>query len=91
MIKKVLYPVFFAALITSCGGGDDYTYVPTTPELPGNGSDDDDDEEPTITDEELLDLTQATTFKYFWDLPMPIPVGQGKDITRTTQAIVKAL
>ena len=67
MIKKILYLVFFAALITSCGGGDDYTYVPTTPELPGNGSDDDDDEEPTITDEELLDLTQETTFKYFWD------------------------
>nr|WP_297789728.1 glucoamylase family protein [uncultured Allomuricauda sp.] len=66
MIKKALYLVLFAALISSCGEGDDYTYVPTAPELPGNGSDDD-DEEPTITDEELLDLTQETTFKYFWD------------------------
>jgi len=66
MIKKALYLVLFAALIISCGGGDDYTYVPTGPELPGNGSGDG-EEDPTITDEELLDLTQETTFKYFWD------------------------
>ncbi len=66
MIKKALYLFLFAALIISCGGGDDYTYVPTGPELPGNGSGDD-EEDPTITDEELLDLTQETTFKYFWD------------------------
>ena len=49
----------------SCGG-DDYTYVPTEPELPGSGSEEE-EEEPAISDEELLDLTQEETFKYFWD------------------------
>ncbi|SDQ63904.1 glucoamylase family protein [Flagellimonas zhangzhouensis] len=65
MIKNALYLILFSTLIFSCGGGDDYTYIPTTPELPGKGSNGDDT--PTISDEELLDLTQETTFKYFWD------------------------
>ena len=65
MIKKVASILFAATWMLSCGGGDDYTYVPKEPELPGNGSDD--TVEPTISDEELLDLTQETTFRYFWD------------------------
>ena len=65
MIKRIVYFSFISITLFSCGGGgDDYTYVPTTPELPHNGSG---NEVPTITDTELLDLTQETTFKYFWD------------------------
>ncbi len=59
-----LISFFILLLIFSCGGNDDYTYTPI--EFP-----DDDDggivEEPTLTDDELLDLTQRETFKYFWD------------------------
>ena len=65
MIKKVAPILLAATWMLSCGGGYDYTYVPKEPELPGNGSDD--PVEPTISDEELLDLTQETTFRYFWD------------------------
>ncbi len=65
MIKTAISLFLVSLVMVSCGGGDDYTYVPTEPELPGNGSDD--DEVPTISDEALLDLTQAETFKYFWD------------------------
>ncbi|GAB4518001.1 MAG: glucoamylase family protein [Allomuricauda sp.] len=65
MIKKVASILLAATWILSCGGSDDYIYVPKEPELPGNGSDD--PVEPTISDEELLDLTQETTFRYFWD------------------------
>ncbi|KAB5492195.1 beta-glucosidase [Flagellimonas hadalis] len=64
MIKKAYALIFLLALVVSCGGGDDYTYVPTTPEIPDDGSDDD---VPTITDNELMDLVQKETFKYFWD------------------------
>ncbi|AEM71824.1 Protein of unknown function DUF2329 [Allomuricauda ruestringensis DSM 13258] len=67
MIKTTISLFLVSIVMVSCGGGDDYTYVPTEPELPGKGSDDDDDEVPTISDEALLDLTQETTFKYFWD------------------------
>lgn len=64
MIKKALGLIVLFTLTISCGGGDDYTYVPTTPEIPDDGSD---DEVPTITDNELMDLVQEETFKYFWD------------------------
>lgn len=65
MIRRTLYFLLISITLVSCGeGGDDYTYIPTTPELPDNGSG---NEVPTITDAELLDLTQETTFKYFWD------------------------
>ncbi|MEX0313968.1 MAG: glucoamylase family protein, partial [Allomuricauda sp.] len=60
------YPVFFflVLVLCSCGGEDDYTYSPAP--FP------DDDAvtpppEPAISDEELLNLTQRETFKYFWD------------------------
>lgn len=66
MIKKAIYLFIVSIVMVSCGGGDDYTYIPTEPELPGNGSGDD-DEVPVISDEALLNLTQEETFKYFWD------------------------
>ncbi|WP_228235577.1 glucoamylase family protein [Allomuricauda sp. M10] len=50
-------------LFIACGGGDDYTYIPTTPTIPDDGS----NEEPTISDSDLMDLVQEETFKYFWD------------------------
>ncbi|WP_417939212.1 glucoamylase family protein [Flagellimonas sediminis] len=50
-------------LIMACGGGDDYTYIPTTPEIPDDGS----NNVPTISDNDLMDLVQEETFKYFWD------------------------
>ncbi|MEE1962692.1 glucoamylase family protein [Allomuricauda taeanensis] len=68
MIKKTWSLILLLALAASCGGGDDYTYVPTPPVLPGEGSDDD---KPTITDAELMDLVQEETFKYFWDFAEP--------------------
>lgn len=67
MIKHTIYFFLLVTMVLSCGGGDDYTYVPIGPELPGNGSGSDDDGEPTISDEELLDLVQEETFKFFWD------------------------
>ncbi len=45
-------------LITGCGGGDS----PDGPGGPGGT-----DPDPPLTDEELLDLTQRETFRYFWD------------------------
>ncbi len=65
MVKKTCSFLLMALLLVACSGGDDgYTYVPTTPEIPNEGSG---NETPTISDTELLDLTQETTFKYFWD------------------------
>lgn len=52
-------------MFSACGGKDDYTYTPS--ELPDDDTGTPPIEEPTITDEELLDLTQEETFKYFWD------------------------
>lgn len=62
-IKNPWSLVLVVALATSCGGGDDYTYVPVSPEIPG----DPDQELPTIGDNELMDLVQEETFNYFWD------------------------
>ncbi len=63
MIKKTLYLSTLLMLFIACGGGDDYTYIPTTPTIPDDGS----NEEPTISDSDLMDLVQEETFKYFWD------------------------
>jgi len=48
-------------LIVGCKDDDPYVYEPSTP--PGVA--------PEISDEELLDLTQEETFKYFWDFAEP--------------------
>lgn len=55
---------FFTVLLTllSCGS-DDYTYTPI--DFPDGI--DETDTEPTLSDEELLNLTQKETFKYFWN------------------------
>tara|TARA_R110001583_G_scaffold139115_3_gene291251 strand:- start:74 stop:1459 length:1386 start_codon:yes stop_codon:yes gene_type:complete len=63
MNKTLGYYLLTILILWSCSGGDDYTYVPT--ELPNESEETVD--EPEITDAELLDLTQETTFKYFWD------------------------
>lgn len=47
-------------LVYSCAD-DDYEYTPV--ELPDTST----PSVPSLTDEELLDLTQKETFKYFWD------------------------
>ena len=54
---KVLLITLLITII-SCGE-DPYVYVPS--EFPDSGN------ETTISDVELLDLTQKETFKYFWD------------------------
>lgn len=56
-IKVLLLSIF--VIFISCGE-DPYVYEPIEFPDPIN-------EEPTITDNELLDLTQKETFKYFWD------------------------
>ncbi|UJH66361.1 glucoamylase family protein [Allomuricauda sp. SCSIO 65647] len=59
---------FFLAILTlffSCNGKDDYTYTPI--EFPDDDTGTPPNDEPLISDEELLDLTQRETFKYFWD------------------------
>lgn len=61
-IKNSLFTTLLILVIISCKSGDDYEYTPI--EFP---TDDDPISTPTITDEELLDLTQAETFKYFWN------------------------
>ncbi|NDV43828.1 beta-glucosidase [Muricauda sp. 40Bstr401] len=63
MIKRNLFLSTLIMLIMACGGGDDYTYIPTTPEIPDDGS----NNVPTISDNDLMDLVQEETFKYFWD------------------------
>ena len=60
-------PIFFLMttfLFTSCGG-DDYIYTPI--EIPDNNIVTSPNDEPSLSDKELLDLTQRETFKYFWD------------------------
>ncbi|HMC01427.1 MAG TPA: glucoamylase family protein [Flavobacteriaceae bacterium] len=61
-MKKLAY-LFMVSLILSCGSdsgpGYQEPYVP-----------DDDDDDPVVeelTDQEIMDLTQKETFKYFWD------------------------
>ncbi len=63
MIKRNLFLPTLIMLLMACGGGDDYTYIPTTPEIPDDGS----NNVPTISDNDLMDLVQEETFKYFWD------------------------
>lgn len=59
-MKKLSF-ILWIAMLSSCGNEDSPGW-----QDPYNGSDDDPVVEP-ITDDELLDLTQQETFKYFWD------------------------
>jgi len=60
-----LLTIWFALLLAACskdtsGGPTGESQLPPEPEEPGS-------EVPAISDEELLTLTQETTFAYFWD------------------------
>ena len=62
--------IFFCCAIALSGCSSDSNepdVVENPPPPPDNPDDPDPPEEPQITDEELLDLTQEETFKYFWD------------------------
>ncbi|OQD41715.1 beta-glucosidase [Croceivirga radicis] len=59
--RNFIVALLIVVSLSSCGG-DDYTYTPI--EFPDDATT---VEEPNITDEALLDLTQETTFAYFWD------------------------
>ncbi|MDO9261102.1 MAG: beta-glucosidase, partial [Flavobacteriaceae bacterium] len=60
MKKFVLIFIVFILVLPSCGE-DKYVYEPFVfPADPGA-------QNPTITDTDLLDLTQRETFKYFWN------------------------
>jgi hypothetical protein len=61
---KNLAKLILALFLFSCGG-DSYTYEPPLVIEPPV------DPIPTITDEELLTLTQKETFKYFWNFAHP--------------------
>lgn len=55
-------------LIAACSSGDDVQAPIGVSELPEKPVDEEPtEEEPEISDEELLDLTQRESFKYFWD------------------------
>lgn len=58
MKKTTIYLSLFLLILMSCGGDS----ISQNTVLP-----DDDEEETTLGTEELLELTQETTFKYFWD------------------------
>ena len=75
---RFLTVFIFIALLFSCSGDDvsgptGLSELPETPtenpseEEENDGEDDEEEEAPQISDEELLDLTQEETFKYFWD------------------------
>ena len=63
MVRIAYSLLILVVVLSSCGGGDDYTYTPI--DFPDDDTGQPD--EPTISDEDLLDLTQQETFKYFWD------------------------
>ncbi|MEO6346581.1 MAG: glucoamylase family protein, partial [Aquaticitalea sp.] len=61
-MKKLTYLVYLFLIINSCSKNS-----PSEPFIPPDPVDDVPDPVNTITDEELMDLTQESTFKYFWD------------------------
>ncbi len=66
-IKKIFLPIV-AVLCVACSSNDDGSGSTGVSELPEEPRDNVPEvNEPVITDEELLDLTQRETFKYFWD------------------------
>src|SRR5690606_7883886 len=63
-IRKTFSLILLLALFGSCGGGDDYVYDPVSPVIPGEEPV---EPVPSIGDNELMDLVQRETFRYFWD------------------------
>lgn len=69
MWKKIILCLGIV-LFFSCSSGDDSKSPTGEAELPEQPKDtvrEEEEEVPAISDEELLDLTQRETFKYFWD------------------------
>ncbi len=69
MWKKIILCLGIV-LFFSCSSGDDSKSPTGESELPEQPKDtvpEEEEEVPAINDEELLDLTQGETFKYFWD------------------------
>ncbi|WP_420603036.1 glucoamylase family protein [Flagellimonas sp.] len=64
MNKIGLFSLIVLAVLFSCNK-DDYTYEPI--EFPDDDNGGEPVEVPQISDEELLNLTQKETFKYFWN------------------------
>ncbi|WP_036383692.1 glucoamylase family protein [Muricauda sp. MAR_2010_75] len=67
MVKNIVgYFLLCTLFLLSCSddgkGPTGLSELPTDDEVPVE-----EEEEPTITNEELMDLTQEETFKYFWD------------------------
>lgn len=58
----ITYLFVISFLTISCSGGSD-----EAPPKPGGGGDENPPVEIEITDQELLDITQKETFKYFWN------------------------
>lgn len=70
MVKNIvgyflLCTLFFFSCSDDGKGPTGLSELPTDDEVPVEEGEE--EEEPNITDEELMDLTQAETFKYFWD------------------------
>ena len=65
-MKKVLGHLFYILLLSSCSSNDGTGPIGVS-ELPEDSKEEPIDETPLIADEDLLDLTQEETFKYFWD------------------------
>ncbi len=66
-MKNNLWILFLCIILSACSSD---TQGPIgVSELPDDEvpMEEEEEETPTISDEELLDLTQAETFKYFWD------------------------
>lgn len=66
-MTRVLYILFFAMFIVSCSSDNSIASTGLS-ELPEDVKEEPNEEEvEQISDEDLLDLTQRETFKYFWD------------------------
>ncbi|MFS4467797.1 glucoamylase family protein [Maribacter sp. 2210JD10-5] len=67
-MKRICSYIFFSAMVLMFASCDEQQGPVGVSELPEEAVDDmPKEEEPELTDEELLDLTQLETFRYFWD------------------------
>ena len=70
MLKNLWFLCMVFSVMASCSSADDGqgpTGVSELPEQPNDTLSEEEEEAPAISDDELLDLTQRETFKYFWD------------------------